>query len=281
MGEARRRKQARAARADQRRPPIPTDVRRRLRSELGFVCAFPAGDSPYLEYHHFDPPWAEGQLHDPKGMIALCGKHHPLADGGAFTKEQLHAWKVAKREVTAVSATVHWRRESAVFRLGGGICVGVPIILTLGGKRAIWLTKADDGNELLNFDLHSADGSIAFEMRDNVWTAHPNWDDIEVPPQGRSLDLRADRLGIRLSLQFRNGSEEEVTRLIGERGLELLARTSGDLPKTLPYNRMLICEMEGELPWPHRIKLTPTHVLWGGASLENVVMLFGRSFLNL
>lgn len=250
-----------------------------LRAEVGFVCAAPQCDSPYLEYHHFDPPWAGGNSHRPEGMIALCATHHGLADGGAYTREELHRWKAAKREPSVVNATIPWRREATLFRLGGGVCLGVPNILELNRARAIWLTKADDGQDLLNFDLHGADGSIAFEMRESVWTAHPAWEDIEVAPQGRTLSLRAEKLGIRLSLRFHGATQDNVIRLIGAERLENLTKLLGDTSEL--FANMLICEMEGQLPWPRPIKFTPTHILWGGSSMQDVAMFFGQSFLRL
>ena len=45
--------------------------------------------SPYLTWHHFNPPWSERHHHDPDGMIALCLQHHEQADAGTFTVEQL------------------------------------------------------------------------------------------------------------------------------------------------------------------------------------------------
>jgi len=70
---------------------IPVPIRRELRKEVKFRC--PLCGSPFLTYHHFDPTWSEMErrgtediVHDPQGIIALCRKHHDIADGGAFTK---------------------------------------------------------------------------------------------------------------------------------------------------------------------------------------------------
>lgn len=50
-----------------RTPPEP--VREILRKEVNFGCPIEGCGSPYLEYHHFDPPWHEREHHDPQGMI--------------------------------------------------------------------------------------------------------------------------------------------------------------------------------------------------------------------
>src|SRR5215211_7582447 len=74
-----------------RTPPI--EVRRELRREVGFGCPVDGCGSPYLTWHHFDPPWKERQHHDVVGMVALCREHHDKADVGAFTRQQLRQLK--------------------------------------------------------------------------------------------------------------------------------------------------------------------------------------------
>ena len=71
-----------------RREP-PDSVKKILRKEVRFGCPIPGCNNPYLEWHHFDPPWAKEEHHRPEGMIALCNTHHKRADAGAFTIEQL------------------------------------------------------------------------------------------------------------------------------------------------------------------------------------------------
>jgi len=69
----------------------PKAVRDQLAREVNYGCA--ACGSPYLYWHHFDPPWRDRQHHEPAGMIALCGEHHAKADGGSYTVGQLHDMK--------------------------------------------------------------------------------------------------------------------------------------------------------------------------------------------
>ncbi|MEP7217736.1 MAG: hypothetical protein ABI876_02405 [Bacteroidota bacterium] len=71
----------------------PAEVRKALRQEVGFGCPIPGCANPYLEWHHFAPPWHIREHHDPEGMIALCAEHHKKADAGAFTDDQLRQFK--------------------------------------------------------------------------------------------------------------------------------------------------------------------------------------------
>ena len=67
----------------------PKKVIQTLRQEVGFGCPIPNCGNPYLEWHHFDPPWSIENHHRPEGMIALCTQHHKNADNYAYTNEQL------------------------------------------------------------------------------------------------------------------------------------------------------------------------------------------------
>ncbi|HEY5431250.1 MAG TPA: hypothetical protein VIK04_19190 [Solirubrobacteraceae bacterium] len=88
----------------------PSTVRRELRREIGFCCPVEGCRSPYLTWHHFDPPWHVRQHHDPAGMVALCLQHHKEADAGAFTPEQLRAFKTIAARDRPIGR-VNWKRE--------------------------------------------------------------------------------------------------------------------------------------------------------------------------
>jgi hypothetical protein len=243
-----------------RRPP--QSIRRQLRAESGFVCAMPDCDSPYLEYHHFDPSWEPSHHHRLEGMIALCATHHRLADGGNFTKRQLAEWKFKAKQLplAPIRETVHMRRDRIIFRMGGAMAFCCPTILLLRGTPAIWLTSDGDGSDLLNLTIRDASGSIAFEMQDNDWIAHSVWDDVEVPPMGRSIRIVARKLGIGLSLEFKS-----VTSTIARNYI-------GPDPSLTDLNddELLLCELGGQLVWPTSIRFTPTKMMVGGAHLMQV-----------
>jgi hypothetical protein len=98
----------------------PPKIKQQIRREQGFVCAVPDCDNPYLYYHHFDPMWRERQHHEPEGMIALCGEHHPKADAGAFTRRQLRQYKVdAAEHAPEVKGRFDWLRHDMVVASGG------------------------------------------------------------------------------------------------------------------------------------------------------------------
>ena len=74
-----------------RNPPL--NIKRILRQEVNYGCPVPNCGSPLLIWHHFDPLWSVKQHHNPEGMIALCTQHHPMADSGVFSSDQLRRFK--------------------------------------------------------------------------------------------------------------------------------------------------------------------------------------------
>jgi hypothetical protein len=249
----------------------PADVRRHLRKEAGFVCAVPDCGSPYLEYHHFDPPWSDGRQHRPEGMIALCAGHHKHADGGAFTVQQLRNWKSAPNPQLDISSKLQWRREQAVFRLGSNMVASCEVILECGGRPIIWLTKDQDGFELINLDIFDSNGRIAFQMRDNDWITGKTWDDLEVPPRGRSLAIRSEEYGISLSLKFSSATVPDLCKILGY-----------DAPaQHLSPGEKLLCDLSGSLVWPRRLVFTESSSNMDGIIVSNCFLGSGRTGFSL
>jgi hypothetical protein len=168
----------------------PDGVRKVLRDEVGFGCPIPGCGSPYLECHHFDPPWRIKQHHDVKGMIALCREHHIQADQGAFTIDQLHAYKKnAKENWAAVKGKFNWMRNRLLAVVGGNFFYETPIILQHRGKPIIWIDRNESGYLLLNFFMLSTTGEPRTHMRNNEWFSVGGEEDIECPPSARRLKV--------------------------------------------------------------------------------------------
>jgi hypothetical protein len=203
--------------APSRTPPIA--VRRELRQEVGFACPVSGCGSPYLTWHHFDPPWHETPQHEPAGMVALCLEHHKRADAGAFTPDQLREMKMQRAETTPIRGAFDWRREHLIVRAGGITGIACPVLLRFGTTNGIWLSTDDQGNELLNLDLWSADGSLVYSMRDNDWVVASDVDDLDCPPAGKSLILRAPSLGIHLEIRFTAATLDQARERFRESAL--------------------------------------------------------------
>ncbi len=168
-----------------RTPPI--EVRRRLRHEVGFGCPANECGNPYLEWHHFDPPWSEREHHDPAGMVALCGEHHSKADAGTYTADQLHAFK--GNRAALASGQFEWMRNDLLVVVGGNFYHETPIAVQRGEQPLVWLNRDDDGYLLLNLHMLTAGQEPRAMMQDNFWVALGSPTDLECTPSGKRLKV--------------------------------------------------------------------------------------------
>ena len=194
---------------------IPSETLRVLRKEAGFVCANPACSSPYLEFHHFDPPFALHPHHNPDGMIALCTGCHRRADAGAFSHDELRQWKSSCRKPTSVTGHFDFKSEQVLLSAGGGVFVGAETLLTLNGSRIAWLSN-EEGKMLLNLEIQDPDGR-EIVMRDNCWVAPTDFFEIESPPHAHALKIRRKLGQIVASVHFRRLHTAELRVLLRKR----------------------------------------------------------------
>jgi 2-keto-4-pentenoate hydratase/2-oxohepta-3-ene-1,7-dioic acid hydratase in catechol pathway len=64
----------------------PKEIRDRLRREENFRC--PCCSSPFLTFHHFDPPWESEHVHNEAAIIAVCPRWHGFCDGQNYSIRQ-------------------------------------------------------------------------------------------------------------------------------------------------------------------------------------------------
>ena len=131
-------------------------VRLELKREVGFGCPVPDCGNPYLYWHHFDPPWEVRQHHDPEGMIALCGLHHPKADAGTYSKEQLREFKRrAAERAEEVKGRFECMRHSLLAVVGGNFYYETPIVFQFRSEPIVWFNRDANGYLLLNVRMLS------------------------------------------------------------------------------------------------------------------------------
>jgi hypothetical protein len=169
----------------------PTEVRRALRKEVGFGCPIDGCDKPYLEWHHFDPPWNVQEHHNVSGMIALCGEHHKKADAGTYTKEQLIRFKYESKKTSKnISGKFDWMRNKILAVVGGNFYYETPIIFQFKNKPIIWFNRDEDGYLLLNINMLTISNEPRLIIEDNFWICEGTPLDLEAPPSGRIIDVK-------------------------------------------------------------------------------------------
>ena len=184
-----------------RRPPV--DVIRALAAEVGFGCPVEDCGSPYLTWHHFDPPWAERHHHDLAGMIAICREHHDQADAGAFTCEQLHELKrVGRDRAQLLQGHFNWMREELLGVIGGNFYVRVPIVIQIKNVPVVYFNRDDSDRLLLNVNMLSMTNEPRMVMVDNLWiTSGADEAEIRCPPSGRLVEAKYPN-GDHLKVEF-------------------------------------------------------------------------------
>ncbi len=167
----------------------PKRVRKQLRKEVGFGCPIDGCGIPFLEYHHFDPPWAERKHHEPKGMIALCPTHHRQAD--AFTKDRLCQLKeTARMRRDETRGRLEWLEHDLLAVVGMDLYYEVREPLSIDNKRVIWFNRDAERHLLLNVRMPSPQGEPRLIVADNDFVQHGEPEDLECPPGGRELSVK-------------------------------------------------------------------------------------------
>jgi hypothetical protein len=168
----------------------PRSVLLTLRQEVGFCCPVADCGSPYLTWHHFDPPWRVEHHHRPEGMIALCREHADKADHGSFTDDQLRQLKLeGKSRGLEVRGRFDWMRQDLLAVVGGNFFYQTDVILQLGTVRCIWFDRDAEGYLLLNFKMPTMTGRARAQIDQNVWSVVPEVDEVVCPPSGRLVEV--------------------------------------------------------------------------------------------
>jgi hypothetical protein len=194
---------------------------RQLREEVGFACPGPkdsrpalACGNPFLEYHHFDPPWHVEEHHRPEGMVALCSEHHKKADRGSFTKEQLLGMKAeGAKKNQARTGAFDWRRRDFLVVTAGGVGVRTWVPVSYGDRPVIWFTRDASGYLALNVDMLTTSVCPRLRMWENVFYDSGTPKDFECPPSGHLVKAKYEN-GDSLRIEFKDlTTEGDLKRL--------------------------------------------------------------------
>jgi hypothetical protein len=147
-------------------------------------------------------------------MIALCRHHHPEADTGAFSNDDLRELKRTGREkARLLGARFNWMREQLLVRVGSVFHYETPIAIRIGERPIVWFNRNEANKVLVNLSTPSASGDPRLEMRDNFWlTEGTNLRALKCPPSGKVVQARYANDDL-LRTEFRNiASLEELDR---------------------------------------------------------------------
>lgn len=194
----------------------PRNTLKELRQEVGFCCPVANCSSPYLTWHHFDPPWRYEQHHRVEGMIALCREHADKADHGAFTNEQIRSLKrVGRERAQQVRGRFDWMRYEILTVVAGNFFHRVDTVLEVNEVKSVWFDRDEQGYLLLNVRMPTLSKEPRARIEQNTWITNPGVEEVICPPHGRLIDIK-----------YRNGDKFRVEFFSAE--------TAGALSKRYP-----------------------------------------------
>ncbi len=194
----------------------PNHVKEELRREVGYGC--PICRSPFLTWHHFDPPYSVRPHNDPKGMIALCREHHDEADNDNWAPERLHALKKTPRSVEDVRGSFpSWEHENILVRMGGNYIGGSEVLVAIAGHPLVRLRRNAAGLLALSFDLSDKDGNPLLRMADNSFDLFPKGiHDFVATAKKREVKLWFGERDVGLDLTFERSSVADLSAVLND-----------------------------------------------------------------
>ncbi len=197
-------------------------IRKRLRKEVNYGC--PICRSPFLAYHHFDPPWEPNHIHNLEGMIALCPLHHAQADVGTWTNQELRNMKKDKLE-KSINGQIHWSLGQSVIVAGSNLFLGNNISFRLLGREIFKIKEIRPKTVVLNALLfNEKDQPILQILEDDIIIAPELVDDFNCTASANRI-----RVDVKESNSFfeMNYSRRSLDYIIGLLDDEL--QRSGDV----------------------------------------------------
>lgn len=196
----------------------PTNILEKLRKEVNFGCPVEGCGSPYLMYHHFDPPWHEKQHHNPEGMIALCPTHAYQADGCRWTINQLKEMKKNPYiKPGKINDVYNYLRRDIICDVGF-IGYKVKNILEIDEERVIGFERDEDGYDRLNLLIRNEEDEPILIMENNFWIVYSgDVFDLRCSAQGRELEIVSLDGVTNFSMRFDDYSQEDFIKYLSKK----------------------------------------------------------------
>lgn len=194
----------------------PSNVRKILRKEVNFGCPVPGCGSPFLTWHHFDPPWSTLNHHNPDGMIALCTKCHPMADAGTFSIDKLRLFKSKPNTKEFITAKFEWMPENCIIRLGGCYAPDWCRINILD-ITVLEIKKDEDGITSINFVLKNNNDQLMASMSDNIIEIIPDAvHDLIITASANFIKIWSDKRQIGLECHYSRKTPSEIEIILNK-----------------------------------------------------------------
>ena len=188
------------------RPPIPSDIKRKVRQRGGFGCVICG--RPLYQYDHL-VPWSEVEEHEPDNLILLCDQHHREKTSGLLPIEQvIEANEAPANLATGVSSPydLHYGGQGCEALIGSNVHTwpemhdGLMTVPVLIDDTPIVMFRVEDGHLLLTVQLFDEDNELLVQVVDNELVFSTEEWDVEFV--GRQLTVRSAPRKIFVGMTF-------------------------------------------------------------------------------
>ena len=158
-----------------RRSDLDEGVKRAVRQRCRFGCV--VCGSAIVQYHHFDPPFADATAHLPDGITLLCGHHHDLVTRGLWSDARIR--KHNARPARERERPHHLLDLTSPIQLvlGSMWLHGAGPLISFDDEEVLGVEFVEGEGALLNARFFDSEGRLAVEIRRNeLLLSADSWD---------------------------------------------------------------------------------------------------------
>lgn len=202
---------------------IPAAIRRSVRQRCGFGCV--VCGCAIIQYHHFDPPFADARSHKDSGITLLCGQCHDRAGRGIIAERDIIAANASPYCISSGHAKdiLFTSNTSLPVRFGTSrVCAAT--IIKFDDDVVIGLSQPElaDGPLQLNATFTDKSGDYLLRVINNEWHVGSTRYDIQTTRD--RLKINDGPRDIVLEMSLAAGVELCVERLnMFYRGFQIVA----------------------------------------------------------
>jgi hypothetical protein len=191
---------------------IDAATKRSVRQRCAFGCVICG--CAIVQYHHFDPPFADAESHDPSGITLLCGQCHDRAERGIIDVATVSAANALPRcKQTGHSKDLLFIGDGSIPVRFGSSRVRATTILMYDNRVVIGFSKPEHVGAPLRLNAVLTDdiGNEVLRIVDNEWQVGINRYDIYTNKDKLTInDAPGD---IILEMSLATGTEICIRRL--------------------------------------------------------------------
>lgn len=186
---------------------IPLNVKREVRQRCRFGCVI-CGEA-IIQYHHFNPPFAEATFHDPGGITLLCGKHHDFVNRKMIPSQRIEEANASpKCKVSPAQSYLFLGNHVTSVQIGSSTIDARTIIMYENDIVLGFNEPETEGAPMrLNAIFTDAEGQPILQIRDNEWEIGSDCYDLETTGSRMKIRRKRGETSLEMDLQ----ADKEVT----------------------------------------------------------------------